>query len=208
MGLTPLPQEARLGGPTPPKELGKIYASILELLCGQLDVLRPSGGAVPPPQAPELVAALRALEDLQAALAARLQVTLATVALGLLGCWECLANACSFQPGRACCRHCCCNHRCWSSVLLPAVLTRCKPSSWERASSLRLVLAITAAGGAGAAQAQAERGAAGGRGGGGAPEGGCRQRGEGSGNSACQATTVETQAHLQSGTGARRTALL
>ncbi|KAL4432192.1 hypothetical protein ABPG77_005954 [Micractinium sp. CCAP 211/92] len=66
-------QEARLGGPTPPKELGKIYASILELLCGQLDVLRPGRGAVPPPQAPELAAALRALEDLQAALAARLQ---------------------------------------------------------------------------------------------------------------------------------------
>ncbi|KAL4421449.1 hypothetical protein ABPG75_010740 [Micractinium tetrahymenae] len=66
-------QEARLGGPAPPKELGKLYSSILELLCGQLDVLRPSGGAAPPPQSPELAAALRALEDLQAALATRLQ---------------------------------------------------------------------------------------------------------------------------------------
>lgn len=63
-------QEARLGGPTPPKELGKLYSAILDLLCGQLDVLRP---ATSPSQAPELAAALRALEDLRAALAARLQ---------------------------------------------------------------------------------------------------------------------------------------
>lgn len=77
-------QEARLGGPTPPKELGKLYASILELLCGQLDVLRPGGGVAPPPQAPELAAALRALDELHAALAARLQVTWAARVLGVL----------------------------------------------------------------------------------------------------------------------------
>lgn len=69
--LPPALQEARLGGPTPPKELGKLYSAILDLLCGQLDVLRP---ATSPSQAPELAAALRALEDLRAALAARLQV--------------------------------------------------------------------------------------------------------------------------------------
>ncbi|PSC75947.1 tRNA (guanosine(18)-2 -O)-methyltransferase isoform B [Micractinium conductrix] len=69
--------EARLGATTQPKELAKLYSSILDLLCGQLDVLRPGGGAPPPPQAPELAAALRALEELRAALATRLQEVLA-----------------------------------------------------------------------------------------------------------------------------------
>ena len=74
--------EARLGATTQPKELAKLYSSILDLLCGQLDVLRPGGGAPPPPQAPELAAALRALEELRAALATRLQVGPGLVAAG------------------------------------------------------------------------------------------------------------------------------
>ena len=67
-------QEARLAGTTQPKELCKAYGAVLELLCGQLDVLGPVGGAGAPPQAPEVAAALQPLEELRAALATRLQV--------------------------------------------------------------------------------------------------------------------------------------
>lgn len=51
----------------------QVYSSILELLCGQLDVLRPGGGAAAP-VVPELAAALKPLDELRAALQARLQV--------------------------------------------------------------------------------------------------------------------------------------
>lgn len=57
-----------------------MYSSILELLCGQLDVLRPGGGAAAAPHAPELAAALKPLGELRAALEARLQVRLGGVA--------------------------------------------------------------------------------------------------------------------------------
>ncbi|KAI7843548.1 hypothetical protein COHA_002790 [Chlorella ohadii] len=66
-------QEARLPATSAPKELCKVYSSILELLCGQLDVLRPGGGAAAAPAAPELAAALKPLDELRAALEARLQ---------------------------------------------------------------------------------------------------------------------------------------
>ncbi|PRW32590.1 hypothetical protein C2E21_8239 [Chlorella sorokiniana] len=65
-------QEARLPSTSAPKELCKVYASILELLCGQLDVLRPGGGAAAP-HVPELAAALKPLDELRSALEARLQ---------------------------------------------------------------------------------------------------------------------------------------
>jgi hypothetical protein len=69
-------QEARLATTQQPKELCKVYASVLELLCGQLDVLRPGGASGGATQAPELAAALKPLEELRSALNARLQVRL------------------------------------------------------------------------------------------------------------------------------------
>jgi hypothetical protein len=79
-------QEARLPSTSAPKELCKVYASILELLCSQLDVLRPGGGAAAP-HVPELAAALKPLDELRSALEARLQARwggLVSVVAGLV----------------------------------------------------------------------------------------------------------------------------
>ena len=59
----------------------QVYGSILELLCGQLDVLRPGGGGSAP-HAPELAAALKPLEELRAALEGRLQASALLCCLG------------------------------------------------------------------------------------------------------------------------------
>lgn len=73
----------------------QVYSSILELLCGQLDVLRPGGGAAAAPAAPELAAALKPLDELRAALEARLQVRgseLVATVVCLHVPWKCLAS--------------------------------------------------------------------------------------------------------------------
>ena len=64
----------------------QVYSSILELLCGQLDVLRPGGGAAAAPAAPELAAALKPLDELRAALEARLQVRGSELVAALVCC--------------------------------------------------------------------------------------------------------------------------
>lgn len=64
-------QEARLAGLAQPRDQAKAYGSLLSLLCAQLDLLRPAGGAADGALAPP---AVRALDDLRALLAARLQV--------------------------------------------------------------------------------------------------------------------------------------
>lgn len=73
-----------------------MYSSILELLCGQLDVLRPGSGAAAAPHAPELAAALKPLGELRAALEARLQVRLGAVPV------QCVQLCCGSEAaGRA-----------------------------------------------------------------------------------------------------------
>lgn len=52
----------------------QVYDSILDTLCSQLDVLRPSDASGGPAHAPEVAAALKPLEELRSALSARLQV--------------------------------------------------------------------------------------------------------------------------------------
>jgi hypothetical protein len=67
-------QEARLAGLAQPREQAKAYGGLLGLLCAQLDLLRPAGGAADAAVAPGAAAAVRALDELRALLAARLQV--------------------------------------------------------------------------------------------------------------------------------------
>jgi hypothetical protein len=130
-------QEARLASTQQPKELCKIYASVLELLCGQLDVLRPGGASGGATQAPELAAALKPLEELRSALNARLQVR-------VWGALRWLFSGSCGGAGCGCCRRCCCNCPCFCCC--PAI-----------EGQLGAPAAATSAGGASAAQAGAER---------------------------------------------------